>query len=90
MTRSDYIQTTDIDLSAAIMTLTESRPILSPGRNTGDLVEIIFPASAEIRLIAQRYATGELLAPVKRLATLRNTLFRYIKEVERTRREVAL
>lgn len=90
MTRPDQIQTTDIDLSAAIMVLTESRPVLFPGRNTGDLVEIVFTASDEIRLIAQRYATGELLAPVKRLGTLRNTLFRYIKEVERTRREVAL
>jgi len=88
--RPDHIKTTDIDLSSAIMTLTEIRPVLFPGRSPGDLVEIVFSASDEIRLIAQRYATGELLAPVKRLATWRNTLYRYIKEVERTRREVAL
>ncbi|MGE0155684.1 MAG: hypothetical protein AB7T17_01485 [Geobacter sp.] len=88
--RPDHIKTTDIDLSSAIMTLTEIRPVLFPGRSPGDLVEIVFSASDEIRLIAQRYATGELLAPVKRLATWRNTLYRYIKEVERTRRGVAL
>lgn len=90
MTRPDHIHTTDIELSAAIMTLTELRPELFPGRNIGDLVEIVFPASDEISLIIQRYNTGELNAPVKRLAVWRKTLCRYIKEVERTRRGVAL
>jgi hypothetical protein len=88
---SEQITTNDIDLAAAVMTLTEHQPTLEPGRVPGrDLVEIIFPATDEIRLIAQRYATGELLAPVKRLARMRTTLYRYIKEVERQGRGVAL
>lgn len=89
-TIQDYISTNDIDLAAAIITLIAARPALYPGKTEKELVEIVFSATDEIRLIAQKYATGELTAPVKRLATNRNMLFRYIKEVSRTGREVTL
>ena len=78
MTRTHYIKTTEIDLAAAIMALTEIRPALFPGRNTEDLVEIVFPA------------TEELLVPVQQLLVFRKTLAVYVREVKRLYKGVEL
>ncbi|WP_224983567.1 hypothetical protein [Geomonas agri] len=80
--RPAEFQTTDIDLSATIMTATGKIPaVLSrPGKA---LVTFEFADDDATRAVVFTYATGELVQPVKRFAACRSWLYRKAKEVTR-------
>jgi|GEM_PF-1761204 len=90
MKPNDQILTTSVNLSAVLMTLTGVSPTLLPGRSMGDEVEIVFPATGEILCTIQRYITGELLVPVKKLLVWQKTLTTYVREVKRLHKGVTL
>lgn len=78
--RSTEPQTSDIDLSAAIMTATGRTPAIyrQPGQA---LVTFEFKDDDESRAVIVAYATGELVQPVKRFAACRAWLYRQAKGV---------
>lgn len=80
-TRPAESQTSDIDLSAAIMTATGRTPTIY--RQTGQvLVSFEFKDDDESRAVIYAYATGELVLPVKRFAACRAWLYRQAKGVK--------
>lgn len=83
MTRPTEIgfKTTDIDLSAAIMTDSGSRPTAQPGR---DLIEFSFFDDEAVRKTALAYASGNLQQNVKKFAANRAFLYRLAREVTRS------
>ena len=80
MTRPTELQTSDIDLAAAIMTGTGKQPGVyqQPGQQ---LVTFEFVDTDAIRSIIMEYATGELVQPVKRFSASRAWLYRQAKAV---------
>jgi hypothetical protein len=85
MTRPNEFKTTDIELAAALMT-SGSKPIrIAPGR---DLVEFFFCNDDEVQNLTMQYASGTLCLEVRRLANSRGWLYRQVKEIGRTGREV--
>ena len=80
-TRPAESQTSDIDLSAAIMTATGRKPAIfrQPGQA---LVSFEFKDDDESRAVIIAYATGELVQPVKRFAACRAWLYRQAKGVK--------
>lgn len=83
MTRhEDFFRTTDIELSACIMTALNRKPMeIVPGV---DLVEFIFPSDETVQEVALKYAAGRLVQEVRRLAANRSWLYRQTREVART------
>ncbi len=80
--RHEEFRTTDIELSAAIMTALNQKPLeIVPGR---ELVEFVFPPSETVEEVALKYAAGRLLQEVRRLAANRSWLYRRAREVART------
>lgn len=75
MTRQTEFQTTDLDLSAAIMTATGRQPhILQVSGQP--LVSFQFPNDETTMAIVISYASGDLVQPVKRFAACRTWLYR--------------
>ncbi|WP_224983010.1 hypothetical protein [Geomonas agri] len=76
--RPAEFQTTDIDLSATIMTATGKMPAIlrQPGKA---LVTFEFSDDDATRAIVFTYATGELVQPVKRFSACRAWLYRQAK-----------
>lgn len=82
MTRPAQIITSEIELAAAIMTATNTKPVsITPGR---ELVEFTFPSNEITEAIAIKYASCSLFQEVRRLANNRSWLYRQIREVTRT------
>jgi hypothetical protein len=79
-TRPTDFQTSDIDLTAAVMAATGRQPGIS--RQPGQvLVTFTFPDDAVTQSTTIAYATGELCQPVRRFAAYRAWLYRQAKAV---------
>lgn len=87
MTRSNEFKTVDIELAAALVASGQEPQGIVPG---GRLVEFIFPNNEAVKDIALGYAAGTLCLEVRRVANSRSWLYRQVKEVTRTGREVTL
>lgn len=86
MLRHEDFKTHDIELAAALMTATGQKPRkIAPGNK---LIEFIFPANEIVHSVVLKYAAGNLFQEVRRLAAHRRWLYRQIREVENTGREV--
>lgn len=74
------IQTHDIELAAARMTITGAQPTIfkEPGAT---LATFELPADEITMNLLSKYATGELCLNIKRFASCRNFLFKKLKEV---------
>jgi len=87
LTRRDEFKTVDIELASALMT-SGIRPCrIAPGEN---LVEFHFHNIDDVQGIALEYASGTLCLQVRKLANSRSWLYRQIREVSKTGREVLL
>ncbi len=73
--------TTDIELAAALMVALDRKPVIQPGV---DLVEFTFPMTAATESVITKYAAGNLVQEVRRLANYRGWLYRRIREVKLT------
>jgi hypothetical protein len=82
MTRPAQIITSEIELVAAIMTATNTKPVsITPGR---ELVEFTFPSNENTESVAIKYASCSLFHEFRRLANNRSWLYRQIREVARS------
>jgi len=77
---TEFYQTTDIDLAAAIMTATGRQPEMyrQPGQS---LVSFEFTNDETIIAVVMAYSGGELAQPVKRFAACRAWLYRQARGV---------
>jgi len=84
MARLTEFQTSDLDLAAAIMSVTGKQPEIfrQPGR---EFISFEFPDDEVIRRIIIDYAGGELVKPVRRFAACRSWLYRKVKDCVRVR-----
>jgi hypothetical protein len=82
MRPTENFKTSDIDLSAAIMTATGIAPDIDPGSRENDftLAEFSFPDTDPVQKIVLRYAGGNLSLPVVRFARNRACLFRRMRK----------
>lgn len=78
-------KTHDIELAAALMTAGQKPRKIAPGEK---LIEFSFPANETVHSVALKYAAGNLFQEVRRLAAHRRWLYRQIREVANTGREV--
>jgi len=85
MNRPSEFTTSDIELAACFLTAGGKLSRIIPGR---ELVEFVFPLTEITREIAIEYAAGDLCQKVRLLARNRSWLYRQIREVARTGREV--
>jgi hypothetical protein len=86
MKRHENIITTDIELAAALMTATNKKPFnIRPGK---ELVEFSYPNNEITSEATMKYATSTLCQEVRRLATCRTWLYRQVRDVARSGREV--
>ena len=84
--RDADLQTSDIDLAAAIMTATGKKPAtIRPGR---ELVEFSFPMNEATQAVALRYAAGTLHQEVRRYANFRRWLYGQVRAVAASGKEV--
>jgi hypothetical protein len=87
MARLSEFSTKDLELAAALMASGIRPKLIAPSK---DLVEFHFANDDNVQSIALQYAAGTLLLEVRRLACNRTWLFRQVREVARTGREVRL
>lgn len=85
MRPSDF-KTTDIKLSAAIMTATGKKPqLIRPGR---ELIEFVFPMNDDVETVVMKYSSGSLMQEVQRLFNNHSWLYRQIREFDHVGRDI--
>ena len=87
--RPKEFKTSDIDLSAAVMTATGILPDIElPGSSDSDLVEFAFPDTDQVQKIVLRYAASSLSLPVDRFARKRSWLFKRMRKAIESRKRL--
>ena len=85
--RNETFRTSDLELSACIVTAGVAPLKIVPGR---ELVEFVFPINGTIQDTINEYSAGTLCQAVRKLAKHRTWLYKQMKDVVRFGREVVL